>query len=137
MSNQQIARQQGDTGLGSAGPIDVRLADNGIVEVVLPVRSQLRSPETQAAVTLVRAMADGRKRPVLITVTGVLDINDGARAVNAAAETVSAFALLGESPVDRVIAHFLLRVAPKSIPARFFISDAAAREWLAGYLRES
>jgi hypothetical protein len=137
MSNQQIARQAGGTELGRAEPTDVWLANDGIVEVVLPVRSQLRAPEALAAATLVRAAADGRKRPLLITVTGVLDINDGARAVSAAPDTVSALALLGESPVDRVIAHFLLRVTPKTIPARFFTSEAAAREWLVGYLRES
>ncbi|WP_120521732.1 STAS/SEC14 domain-containing protein [Arthrobacter celericrescens] len=137
MSNQQIARQAGGTDLGRTEPIELGLADDGIVEVVLPVRSQLRAPEARAAATMVRAKADGRKRPLLLTVTGVLDINDGARAVSAAPETVSALALLGESPVDRVIAHFLLRVTPKSIPARFFTSEAAAREWLAGYLRES
>lgn len=137
MSNQQIVRHAGSTDLARSEPIDVALANDGIVEVVLPFRSQLRPPEARAAATLTRATADGRKRPLLITVTGVLDINDGARAVSAAAETVSALALLGESPVDRVMAHFLLRLTPKSIPARFFTSEAAAREWLAGYLRES
>ncbi|WP_426302314.1 hypothetical protein [Arthrobacter sp. R-11] len=134
MSNQQIAPHQGATDLGSAGTIEVELADDGIVEVVLPVCSEVRAPEAQAAAAVVRAMSDGRKRPVLMTLTGVLDINDGARAVYAAAETVSAFALVGETPVDRVLAHFLLRATPESIPARFFASEAAAREWLAGYL---
>ncbi|WP_115789187.1 STAS/SEC14 domain-containing protein [Arthrobacter silvisoli] len=137
MSNQQIARQAGGTEPGRAEPFDIAPANDGIVELVLPVRSQLHTPEARAASTLVRAKVDGRKRPLLITVTGVLDINDGARAVSAAPETISALALLGESPVDRVMAHFLLRMTPKTIPARFFTSEAAAREWLAGYLRES
>jgi len=137
MSNQQIARHAGGKDLGRAEPIEVGLANDGIVEVVLPVRSNVRAPEALLAASMVSTKADGRKRPLLITVTGVLDINDGARAVSAAAETVSALALLGESPVDRVIGHFLLRVTPKTIPARFFTSEAAAREWLAGYLRES
>ena len=137
MSNQQTTRQQGGTDLASAEKIEVGLDDGGIVEVVLPVCSEIGAPEAQAAAAVVRSMSGGRKRPVLMTVTGVLDITDGARAVYAAAETVSAFALVGESPVDRVLAHFLLRATPQSVPARYFTSEAAAREWLAGYLRES
>ena len=125
-----------DTATG-AGRIIVDLSEDGIVEVTLPPNTAVRSPEAQAAAAVVRMVADGRRLPVLLKVTGVLSITDKARVTYTNAAEISACALLGESPVDRVIAHFLLRAKPDSIPGRFFTSEAEARDWLREHHRES
>lgn len=120
-----------------AEQITVDLSDDGIVEVVLPPNTVVRSPETRAAVAAIRAFAGGGRVPVLLTVTGVLSVTNDARLAYTNKLFVSACALLGESPVDRVIAHYLLRAKSESVPARFFTSEADAREWLGERHRES
>lgn len=120
-----------------AGRIAVHLAEDGIVEVTLPPNGIVRVQEARAAAATVRAMAAGRRLPVLLTVTGVQSVTNEARQTYSDSVAVSAFALLGESPVDRVIAHYLLRVKSDSIPARFFTSGLEAREWLGRYHLET
>lgn len=120
-----------------AGRITVDLAEDGIVEVTLPPNTAVRSPEAQAAAAAVRMIMDGRRLPLLLRLTGVLSVTDEARRSYTNAAAISACALLGESPVDRVIAHFLLREKPVSIPGRFFTSEAEARDWLREHHRES
>ncbi|WP_078106250.1 hypothetical protein [Arthrobacter sp. SRS-W-1-2016] len=119
-----------------ADQITVDLAADGIVEVTLPPNSVVRSPEARAAAAAVRMFADGRRLPLLLTVTGVLSVTDDARLTYTNSVAVSACALLGESPVDRVIAHFLLRAKPGSLPGQFFTSEAEARDWLREHHRE-
>jgi hypothetical protein len=120
-----------------ADQITVDLAEDGIIEVTLPPNSVVRSPEAQAAAAAVRMFADGRRLPLLLRVTGVLSVTDDARLTYTNSVAISACALLGESPVDRVIAHFLLRAKPGSLPGRFFTSEAEARDWLREHHRES
>ena len=67
----------------------------------------------------------------------MLSVTSDARVSYTNSVVVSACALLGESPVDRVIAHFLLRAKPGSLPAQFFTSEAEARDWLREHHRES
>lgn len=120
-----------------ADQITVDLAADGIVEVTLPPNSVVRSTEARAAAAAVRMFADGRRLPLLLRVTGVLSVTDDARLTYTNSVAVSACALLGESPVDRVIAHFLLRAKPGSLPGQFFTSEAEARDWLREHHRES
>jgi hypothetical protein len=120
-----------------ADQITVDLAADGIVEVTLPPNTVVRSREAQVAAAAVRAFADGRRLPLLLTVTGVLSVTNDARLTYTNSVVVSACALLGESPVDRVIAHYLLRARSDSVPARFFTSEAEARDWLREHHRES
>lgn len=120
-----------------ADEITVDLAADGIVEVTLPPNTVVRSREAQVAAAAVRAFADGRRLPLLLTVTGVLSVTNDARLTYTNSVVVSACALLGESPVDRVIAHYLLRARSDSVPARFFTSEAEARDWLREHHRES
>ncbi|HKU30292.1 hypothetical protein [Arthrobacter sp. NyZ413] len=124
-------------GAATPAPIAVHFGDDGIVEVTLPVNAVVRSHEAKAAASAVREFSAGRKVPLLLTVTGVLAITTDARASYGNPLAISACALLGESPVDRVIAHFLLRAKPESLPAQFFTSEAEAREWLKEHDGES
>ncbi|QCO96488.1 hypothetical protein FCN77_00625 [Arthrobacter sp. 24S4-2] len=43
---------------------------------------------------------------------------------------VAARTLLGQTPVDRILAHFILGGDFKSCPARYFNSEAGAVNWL-------
>lgn len=116
--------------------IGVRLLEGGIIEVALPPNREIEGPEARAAGAAVRMLADGKRVPVLLVISGVVGVSVEARQVYAGSLAASAFALVGESPVDRVIAHYLLRSRTETIPAEFFISRTDALKWLRPYTSE-
>lgn len=116
--------------------IGVRQLDGGIIEVALPPNREIGGPEARVAGAAVRALADGRRVPVVLIISGVVGVSVEARQVYAGSIAATAFALVGESPVDRVIAHYLLRSRSETIPAEFFLSRAEALEWLRPYTSE-
>jgi hypothetical protein len=130
------ADSPGPTTTTSGAAIGVRMLDGGIIEVVLPANEEIEGPEARVAGATVRAMADGRRMPVMLVITGVVGVSVEARQVYAGSIAASAFALVGESPVDRVIAHYLLRSKTETIPAQFFTSEAEAIDWLGQYTSE-
>jgi hypothetical protein len=121
---------------GVATPIGVRALENGMIQVTLPPNEEIAGAEAQVAGAAVRALANGRRVPVVLVITGVLGVSVEARQVYVSSIAASAFALVGETPVDRVIAHYLLRSKTEKVPAQFFTSEAAAVEWLGQYASE-
>ena len=131
------AAQAGEASSSSVQPvIDVRRLEGGIIEVALPPHGEIEGPEAQVAGAAVRELADGKRVPVLLIISGVVGVSAEARQVYAGSIAASAFALVGESPVDRVIAHYLLRSKSDTIPADFFLSRTEALEWLRPYTSE-
>ena len=124
------------TGSAGARAIGVRMIDGAIIEVLLPPNQEIEGPEARIAGGAVRSLAAGRRMPVLLVITGVVGVSVEARQVYSGSIAATAFALVGESPVDRVIAHYLLRSRGETIPAQFFSSESAALEWLRQYVRE-
>ncbi|NUU31262.1 hypothetical protein [Arthrobacter sp. C9C5] len=116
--------------------IGVRLLEGGIIEVALPPNREIEGPEARVAGEAVRMLAGGERVPVLLVISGVVGVSVEARQVYVGSIAASAFALVGESPVDRVIAHYLLRSRSEAIPAEFFISRIEALEWLRPYTSE-
>ena len=116
--------------------IGVRQLQGGIIEVALPANREIEGPEARVAGAAVRTLADGLRVPVLLNISGVVGVSVEARQVYAGSIAASAFALVGESPVDRVIAHYLLRSRTETIPAEFFLSRTEALEWLRPYTSE-
>ncbi|MCU1512114.1 MAG: hypothetical protein JWO34_1954 [Arthrobacter sp.] len=121
---------------GVPAPIGVRALESGVIQVTLPANEEIGSAEARVAGAAVRALADGRRVPVMLVISGVVGVSVDARQVYVSSIAASAFALVGESPVDRVIAHYLLRSRTKAIPAQFFTSEAEAVEWLGQYTSE-
>jgi hypothetical protein len=121
---------------GAGDPIGVRMTGRGIIEVMLPPNQVIEGPQARVARAAVHSLAKGRRLPVLLVITGVVGISVEARHVYATSFAASAFALVGESPVDRVIAHYLLRSKTETVPAQFFTSESDAVEWLRQYARE-
>jgi hypothetical protein len=135
VAGHDVAHDAGMTTLGRV-PIGVRLREGGIIEVALPANEEIEGPEARVAGAAVRALANGRRVPVLLVITGVVGVSVEARHVYSTSIAASAFALVGESPVDRVIAHYLLRSKTETIPAQFFLSEAEAIDWLGQYTSE-
>lgn len=125
------SREPGDGPPASpAHPVTVTMTDSGVIVLRLPGGTSLGAECAEAAGAAVRHAAGARKRPVLIDVSGLNSINDDARDVYLRSTVVAAFGLLGSSPVDRVLAHYLLRAQLPGIPARYFSSESEALTWL-------
>lgn len=77
-----------------------------------------------------RLCHQGRGRPMLVEMAGTAWLGCNARKVFARPWPVTRIALVGSSPVDRVIVdHFLARCTPPC-PARYFTSHDEAMTWL-------
>ena len=131
-----------DAGAGGDGdgreaePIGVRVIEPGIIEVLLPPNQEIEGQEARVAGATVRVLANGRRMPVLLVITGVVGVSMEARHAFTGSIAASAFAIVGQSPVDRVIAHYLLRSGTETIPAQFFTSESEAVQWLGQYTSE-
>ncbi len=117
---------------GRNGPPSVRLNGDGILEIQLPPDRELNGDDARAAGAAALRLAGGRQLPVLLVISGVPGLRGDARQnlTDALTAVASAFAIVGESPVDRVIAHYLLRPKSGMVPARFFTAGSEAAEWL-------
>lgn len=76
------------------------------------------------------ALTGGSRGGVLLDITGVGSVSREAIGVYSAAVTVSAFAILGSTPVDRVIAHGLLGLPLPACPSEYFTDESEALDWL-------
>lgn len=70
------------------------------------------------------------ERPLLVDMATTSEVTRGARAVFARHCQASHVALLGASPVDKVVANFVLALNKTTRPKRFFTSRTEAMEWL-------
>ncbi|WP_216699816.1 STAS/SEC14 domain-containing protein [Arthrobacter sp. H5] len=101
-----------------------------MIRLVLPGETHITGEIAEATAAQARSEAGGFQRPILLIITGVQSISREARAVFSRSQSASAIAVVGESPVDRVIANFLLGGTPPPCPTRFFTAEESAVAWL-------
>ena len=82
------------------------------------------------AVRVVDEINGARFRPLLVDMTDTAVLTRAARVIFGRPCSVSRLALLGRSPVDRVIANFALGVTSHPMPTRFFTDEPTALAWL-------
>jgi hypothetical protein len=100
------------------------------VKAVLPRGADLNETATAQLYSRIGELAGDRRVAVVLELTGVRSVNRAARAAYAAIPSVSAWAILGESPVDRLLGHFLLGGEFCSVPAQYFTAENDALDWL-------
>lgn len=83
----------------------------------------------RAALEAISALGRGNRLPMLVEIQGVTH-SAAARKVFPDPSSVSRMALLGSSPVDRVVAMFRLPLLPAGFPIRYFTSADKAVAWL-------
>jgi hypothetical protein len=79
---------------------------------------------------MVNELCAQTERPLLVDMATTATVSRGARAVFARACQASQVALLGASPVDKVVANFVLAMNRTGRPKRFFTSRTEAMAWL-------
>lgn len=110
--------------------MEVRLVPLGIVRLTWSPGLQITDTLARRAMELVDLTNTDRERALLVDMTGTAALTRGARMTFTRRCSASRIALLGRSPVDRVIANFALGVSSTPVPTRFFTSELAAVAWL-------
>jgi hypothetical protein len=106
--------------------------DEGIIRLVWPSGVRITGPSARAAFDAVNRMSADARRPMLVDMATTASVAREARSVFGERSAASRIALLGRSPVDRVIANFTLGVSQVPCPTRFFTD----REKALAFLRE-
>lgn len=107
------------------------LLPNLTVKAVLPRGADVTEADIAQLREQLGDLAGDRRVAVVLRLAGIASVSRAARASYAAISAVSAWALVGESPVDRLLGHFLLGAEFSSAKARYFTSDREALDWLA------
>ena len=98
--------------------------------LVWKARVNSEAVDAHAATAAVNVVGDGSEYPKLVDMATMESIHRHARAVFSIPCAAFRIALLGTSPVDRVLANFFLGVHIPPCPTRFFTSRNDAMLWL-------
>jgi hypothetical protein len=113
-----------------SGKAELFLDEHGILQLKWSRHAVIGSSDAEAAMHMVNELCGQTQRPLLVDMATTSAVSRGARAVFARTCQVSHVALLGASPVDKVIANSVLAMNKPPRPKRFFTSRAEAMEWL-------
>ncbi|MFB8369759.1 STAS/SEC14 domain-containing protein [Pseudarthrobacter sp. NPDC055928] len=108
----------------------VRLEAGTVLHLVWDAGVRIEVADARAAMEAVNLVAAGSSYPLLVDMAGTEYVSRQARTVFAAPCAASRIALLGASPVDRVLVDFQLGSQEPPCPTRFFISRVEATAWL-------
>ena len=106
--------------------------DEGLLLLVWPRGVKITGPSARRAFDEVNRICGAHRRPMLVDMATTKSVARDARAVFGEPCAASRIALLGRSPVDRVIANFTLGVSTVPCPTKFFTS----RDQAMAFLRE-
>jgi hypothetical protein len=108
----------------------VAVDDRGVIRLTWATGLHITEQLASDAMDLVDRVNGGAERPLLVDMTGTATLSRPARMAFSRKCSASRIALLGKSPVDRVIANFALGVSAVPVPTRFFTSEPGAIAWL-------
>ena len=112
------------------GKASVQLENGGLVHLRWLPGVQIEVEDARAAMAKVNQVCQQEHHPMLVDMAAVRSVSREARSVWSIPCAASRIALLGKSPVDRVLANFFLGVHVPPCPTRFFTSHSEAMEWL-------
>lgn len=107
----------------------LELLENGIVCLTWQRQVSLEVADVTAAIARLDDFCQGLPHPLLVDMGGTKSVSHDARAAFSLPSAASRIALLGSTPVDRVIANFR-RADSFPCPTLFFTDRAEAISWL-------
>lgn len=107
------------------------LDTDGILRLKWPRGAVITTHDAERAMLRVNELCGEARHPMLVDMATTAEVSRGARAVFGSPCQASRIALLGSSPVDRVLANFILGINTLPCPTRFFTSEQDALAWLA------
>lgn len=111
--------------------VSVRIDDADMIRLKWTEGITITEPAARQAWHFVNEVSADCRRAMIVDMSETASVTRQARAVFLDAGQANIIALLGRSPVDRVIANFVLGVSNLPCPTRFFTAEAAALEWIA------
>ncbi|WP_309108557.1 STAS/SEC14 domain-containing protein [Arthrobacter sp.] len=112
-----------------SGKATLELLENGIVCLTWQRQVSLEVADVTAAMASLDYLCQGLSHPLLVDMGGTTSVSHDARAAFSLPSVASRIALLGSTPVDRVIANFR-RADSFPCPTLFFTDRAEAVNWL-------
>ena len=113
-----------------SGKGKVLLMPAGIIHLLWRSGVSIEESDARAAMAAVNEAAQGGEYPLLVDMANTASVSREARGVFSIPCAATRIALLGTSPVDRVLANFFLRVHIPPCPTRFFTARQEALTWL-------
>jgi hypothetical protein len=113
---------------GGKGTIE--LGVNGIIHLKWKPGIVLDGDDVHAAIATLNEITDGSEYPMLVDMGTTKAVTRQAKSAFQIPCAASRIALLGSSPVDRVIANFTIARQTLPCPTRFFTSRDEALNWL-------
>jgi hypothetical protein len=108
----------------------VDLRSDGIIHLIWEPKVRIELQDAEAAMAAVNWIAGDSTYPMLVDMATTEDVTRAARSVFSIPCAANRIALLGASPVDRIIANFFLGVHIPPCPTRFFTSRTESMTWL-------
>ena len=109
--------------------VELDMDKDGVLQLRWSPHSIVRSSDAELAMQMVNEFCRTTTRPMLVDMTTTAKVSREAREVFSRPCQASPIALLGASPVDEVVANFVLAMN-KTGPKRFFTSREEAMNWL-------
>jgi len=113
---------------GGKGTVELR--SDGVVHLIWNHDVAIEEADAKAAMARVNEICGDSEHPMLVDMATTASVSRNARAVFSIPCAANRIALLGRSPVDRVLANFFLGVHIPPCPTRFFTSRPEAMKWL-------
>jgi hypothetical protein len=113
---------------GGKGTVELR--SDGVIHLIWEPQVRIEQQDAQAAMEAVNGIAGDRTFPMLVDMATTEAVTRAARSVFSIPCAANRIALLGSSPVDRILANFFLGVHIPPCPTRFFTSRPESMEWL-------
>ncbi len=113
---------------GGKGSVDLR--PDGVIHLIWEPKVRIELQDAEAAMAAVNRIAGDGSYPMLVDMATTEDVTRAARSVFSIPCAANRIALLGASPVDRIIANFFLGVHIPPCPTRFFTSRTESMKWL-------
>ncbi|MHA7263148.1 DUF7793 family protein [Arthrobacter sp. TMN-37] len=113
---------------GGKGTLELR--PDGVLHLRWNRGIHIATEDARAAMADVDLLCADTSHPMLVDMEETKSVSRGARSVFSIPCGASRIALLGSSPVDRLLANFFLGLHSPPCPTHFFTSRADALDWL-------
>jgi hypothetical protein len=115
---------------GSNSNICVKHVSAGITGIILRPNARITGDDAVRMRADYQALTGGKPGGVLLQITGVGTVSREAISEDGSAAKVTALAVLGKTPVDRVIANRFLAQSTPGCPTKYFTDEEEAISWL-------
>jgi hypothetical protein len=113
---------------GGKGTVELR--SDGLIHLIWEPKVRIEQEDAKAAMAAVNEIAGDMTYPMLVDMATTESVTRAARSVFSIPCAANRIALLGASPVDRILANFFLGVHIPPCPTRFFTSRTESLKWL-------